>query len=272
MTSTPAFGDLVRDWRARRRMTQMDLALEADISPRHMSFLETGRSRPSREMVLRLAERLELPLRDRNHLLTAAGFAAVFPQRALDDPGLAAARRAVDLILAGHEPHPALAVDRGWNLLAANSAALALMGGLAPELLTPPVNVLRASLHPGGLASRILNLSEWRAHVLERLRLDLAITADPKLAELLAELSAYPAPPAAVGRAHGADYGGVAIPMRLASDQGPLSFISTTTLFGTAVDVTLSELILETFFAADEHTAKVMGEMAAARAARSAAA
>jgi transcriptional regulator with XRE-family HTH domain len=268
MTSTPAFGDLVRDWRARRRMTQMDLALEADISPRHMSFLETGRSRPSREMVLRLSERLELPLRDRNHLLTAAGFAAVFPQRPLDDPDLAAARRAVDLILAGHEPHPALAVDRGWNLLAANGAALELMGGLSPELLTPPVNVLRASLHPGGLASRILNLTEWRAHVLERLRRDLAITADPKIAELLAELTAYPAPPAAVGRAHGADYGGVAIPLRLASDRGPLSFISTTTLFGTAVDVTLSELILETFFAADEHTAKVMGEMAAARTAR----
>lgn len=268
MTTAQTFGDLVRDWRGRRRMTQMDLALEAEISPRHMSFLETGRSRPSREMVLNLAERLDLPLRERNQLLTAAGFAAVFPQRPLDDPQLAAARRAVDLIMAGHEPHPALLVDRHWQLLAANDAAQHLMTGLAPELLTPPINVLRASLHPGGLAGRILNLTEWRAHVLERLRRDLGVTADPKIAELLAELTAYPAPPAAVGRAHGPDYGGVAIPLRLASDRGPLSFISTTTLFGTAVDVTLSELILETFFAADEHTATVMGEAAAARAVR----
>jgi transcriptional regulator with XRE-family HTH domain len=272
MSTPQTFGDLVRDWRGRRRMTQMDLALEAEISPRHMSFLETGRSRPSREMVLNLAERLELPLRERNQLLTAAGFAAVFPQRSLDDPGLVAARRAVDLILAGHEPHPALAVDRHWTLLAANGAAQDLMTGLAPELLTPPINVLRASLHPGGLAPRILNLVEWRAHVLERLRRDVSLTADPRLAELLAELAAYPAPPAAVGRAHGPDYGGVAIPLRLASEAGPLSFLSTTTLFGTAVDVTLSELVLETFFAADEHTARVMADLASARAARAAAA
>lgn len=272
MTTQQTFGDLVRDWRGRRRMTQMDLALEAEISPRHMSFLETGRSRPSREMVLNLAERLELPLRERNQLLTAAGFAAVFPQRSLDDPGLAAARRAVDLIMAGHEPHPALLVDRHWNLLAANGAAQHLMEGLAPELLTPPINVLRASLHPGGLASRILNLVEWRGHVLERLRRDLTVSADPVLAALVAELAAYPAPPAAVGRAHGPDYGGVAVPLRMSSPYGPLSFISTTTLFGTAVDVTLSELVLETFFAADEFTARVMTEAAAARAAKAAAA
>lgn len=272
MSTQQTFGDLVRDWRGRRRMTQMDLALEAEISPRHMSFLETGRSRPSREMVLNLAERLELPLRERNQLLTAAGFAAVFPQRSLDDPGLAAARRAVDLIMAGHEPHPALLVDRHWNLLTANAAAMHLMDGLAPELLTPPINVLRASLHPGGLAGRILNLTEWRGHVLERLRRDLAITADPVLGQLLAELTAFPALPAAVGRAHGPDYGGVAIPLRMASPFGPLSFISTTTLFGTAVDVTLSELVLETFFAADEHTARVMTDQAALRAAPSSAA
>lgn len=272
MSTQQTFGDLVRDWRGRRRMTQMDLALEAEISPRHMSFLETGRSRPSREMVLNLAERLELPLRERNQLLTAAGFAAVFPQRSLDDPGLAAARRAVDLIMAGHEPHPALLVDRHWNLLTANAAAMHLMDGLAPELLAPPVNVLRASLHPGGLAGRILNLTEWRGHVLERLRRDLAITADPVLGQLLAELTAFPAPPAAVGRAHGPDYGGVAVPLRMASPFGPLSFISTTTLFGTAVDVTLSELVLETFFPADEHTARVMTDQAAVRAAPSSAA
>ncbi len=272
MTQPMTFGDLVRDWRNRRRMTQMDLALEAELSSRHMSFLETGRSRPSREMVLRLAERLELPLRDRNQLLAAAGFAPVYPERRLDDPALAAGRRAVELILTGHEPHPALAVDRRWTLLSANAAALELMGGVDPALLAGPVNVLRLSLHPDGLAPRILNLAEWRSHVLERLRQDLAASADPALAELLAEIGALPAPPTAVGRPHGADYGGVAIPLRLASEAGPLSFISTTTVFGTAIDVTLSELMLETFFAADEHTARVMSDLAAARARRSRAA
>jgi len=272
MNTTQSFGDLVRDWRGRRRMTQMDLALEAELSSRHMSFLETGRSRPSREMVLRLAERLEMPLRDRNQLLTAAGFAPVYPERSLDDPALAAGRRAVDLILTGHEPHPALAVDRRWTLLAANGSAMDLMGGIDPTLMAGPVNMLRISLHPAGLAPRILNLSEWRAHILERLRHDLAASADPALAELLAEISAYPAPPTAVGRPQGADYGGVAIPLRLASEAGPLSFIGTTTVFGTPVDVTLSELMLETFFAADDHTARVMSELATARAARASAA
>lgn len=270
MPNAQTFGDLVRDWRVRRRMTQMDLALEAELSPRHMSFLETGRSRPSREMVLRLAERLDLSLRDRNQLLAAAGFAAVYPERNLDDPALAAGRRAIELILAGHEPHPALAVDRRWNLISYNAAAGDLMGGIDPSLLTPPVNVLRASLHPNGLAGRILNLVEWRAHILERLRRDLAASPDAELAALLAEIAAYPAPPAAVGRAHGADYGGIAVPMRLQTEAGVLTFLSTTTVFGTAVDVTLSELILETFFPADEQTARVMTRAAEARQARSA--
>lgn len=264
MTSTSPVGEHLRGWRQRRRMTQMDLALEAEISPKHMSFIETGRSRPSRQMVLHLAEVLEIPLRERNALLTAAGFAPVFPERSLDAPDLAAAKRAVDLVLKGHEPFPALAVDRHWNLVAANAAAAAFMVA-DPELITPPVNVLRLSLHPRGLASRVVNLTEWRAHILERLRRQIDITADPVLEALHAELKAYPAPPAAVGAAHGDDYGGVVVPLKLTTDQGVLAFISTMTVFGTPVDVTLSELALETFFPADDFTARALISLSAQR-------
>src|ERR1019366_8857866 len=163
-------GDLLREWRQRRRMSQLDLACEADISTRHLSFLETGRSTPSREMVLHLAERLDVPPRARNALLNAAGYAAAFPERRLDAPAMTAARQAIDLVLAGHEPHPALAVDRHWCMAAANRAVAPLIAGVDPALLRPPVNVLRLSLHPGGLAPRTVNLGEWRAHLLERLR------------------------------------------------------------------------------------------------------
>lgn len=245
-------------------MTQMDLALEAEISPKHMSFIETGRSRPSRSMVLHLAEALDIPLRERNALLAAAGFAPVFPERPLDAPDLAAAKRAVDLVLKGHEPFPALVVDRHWNLVAANAAAAAFMVA-DPELTAPPVNVLRLSLHPRGLASRVINLTEWRAHILERLRRQVDITADPVLEALHAELKAYPAPPAAVGAAHGEDYGGVVVPLKVATDHGVLAFISTMTVFGTPVDVTLSELALETFFPADDFTARTLISLAAQR-------
>jgi transcriptional regulator with XRE-family HTH domain len=250
-----AVGDHLREWRQRRRMSQLDLASEAEISTRHLSFMETGRSHPSREMVLRLAERLEVPLRERNALLVAAGFAPVFPQRTLDDPALASARRAVDLILKGHEPFPALAVDRDWNMVAANRMVAPLMAGASPELLAAPVNVIRLSLHPQGLAPRIVNFSEWRAHLLERLRRDAEITANPKLRELLAEARAYPVPPGARLKQPANDFTGIAVPFQFAGPAGTLSFYSTTTVFGTPVDVTLSELMLETFFPADEATA-----------------
>ena len=260
-----AVGDHLREWRQRRRLSQLDLACEAEISTRHLSFVETGRAQPSRDMVLRLADQLEIPLRERNVILVAAGFAPVFPQRALDDPALAAARKAVDLILAGHEPHPALAVDRGWNLVAANRMVAPMMALADPDLLKAPVNVLRLSLHPRGLAPHTVNLHEWRAHLLERLRREAELTADPRLTDLLTELKAYPIPGGQPPRKASDEYAGVAMPFQLrARDGRVLSFYSTTTVFGTAVDVTLSELTLETFFPADPETAEVVRGMAAA--------
>ena len=239
-------GPLLREWRQRRRLTQLELAVEADVSARHLSFLETGRSAPSREMVLHLAEHLDIPLRERNALLMAAGYAPVFPERKLDDPALAAARKAVDLVLKGHEPYPAIAIDRHWTLIAANNAVGPFMMVDDASLLEPPINVLRATLHPRGIAPRIANLGEWRAHVLERVRRQIDASGDPVLIALLEELRSYPAPPPKPTR----DYGGVVIPIELITDNGTLAFFSTTTIFGTPVDVTLSELAVEAFYPA----------------------
>jgi transcriptional regulator with XRE-family HTH domain len=250
-------GDLLRDWRQRRRLSQLDLALEAEVSARHVSFLETGRSRPSREMLLRLADQLDIPLRDRNALLVAAGFAPVYPQRSLDDSALRAAREAVELLLAGHEPYPAIAIDRHWTLVASNRAIAPLLVGISPELLQPPVNVLRLSLHPDGLAPRIANLTEWRALLLERLHHQVEITADPVLSELLQELRRYPIDSGG-DDAVDLDVAGVVVPLRLRTDRGLLTFLSTTTIFGTPVDVTLSELAIESFFPANQETAEVL--------------
>lgn len=237
-------------------MSQMDLALEAEISTRHLSFLETGRARPSRQMVLHLAEQLEVPLRDRNVILVAAGFAPVFPERSLEDPALAAARRAVDVILTAHEPYPALVVDLRWNLVAANTAIAPMLVGVDPELLAGTVNVMRLSLHPKGLAPRIANLGEWHAHALERLRRQAELTADPGLIDLIEEIRGYPKPPAPDRRPE--DYGGVAIPFQLMVGETMLSMFGTTTVFGTPVDITLSELTLETFFPADAATGEAL--------------
>jgi transcriptional regulator with XRE-family HTH domain len=261
---TRTFGDLLRDWRQRRRMSQLALAGEAEISTRHLSFIETGRAQPSRDMVLRLAERLDLPLRERNVLMVSAGFAPVFPQRDLADPLLAGARKAVDLVLRGHEPYPALAVDRHWQLVAANAMVTPLLAGVEPSLLQPPVNVLRLSLHPRGLSPRIRNLAEWRAHLLERLRRQVEISADPVLNRLMDELRAYPAP----GRSSPSrtDLAGVVVPLELVTEAGPLALFSTTTVFGTPVDITLSELALESFFPADTATAEILRRIAAAQA------
>lgn len=246
-------GDQIRHWRRHRRMSQMALALEAEMSTRHLSFIETGRSQPSREMVLRLAETLDVPLRGRNALLLAAGYAPLHAERALDDPQLAGARRAIDLVLKGHEPYPALAIDRHWTLIAANAALSRLIGAAALHLLQPPVNVLRLSLHPEGLAPAIRNLGEWRGHLLERLRRQIAATADPSLATLLAELSAYPT---REGAGTTDALAGVVVPLRLATPAGDLDFISTTTVFGTPLDVTLDELAIEAFYPADDRTAE----------------
>jgi transcriptional regulator with XRE-family HTH domain len=256
----------LREWRQRRRRSQLDLALDADISTRHLSFLETGRASPSRDMLLRLAEHLEVPLRDRNALLVAAGFAPKFSERHLDDPALSAARQAMDMVLIGHEPFPALAVDRHWTMVAANAAIVPLLAGIPPALLTPPVNVLRVSLHPEGLAPRIANLAEWRSHILTRLRRQVDLSADTVLSELLFELAAYPAPPA--GRpAHPVTDAAIVVPLQLATEWGILSLIGTTTVFGTPVDLTVAELALEAFFPADAATGAVLRRLGDQRAA-----
>ncbi|HKH93338.1 MAG TPA: helix-turn-helix transcriptional regulator [Gemmatimonadaceae bacterium] len=252
--AAPSFGALMREWRQRRRLSQLALALECGISQRHLSFVESGRAVPSREMVLRLAEQLEIPLRERNHLFLAAGYAPVYHARALDDPALRAARAAIVRVLEAHEPFPALAVDRQWNLVDANRPMRALISSVDPRLLTPPVNVLRVSLAPTGLATMIANLSQWRAHILDRLQRQLDASADRALADLLDELRGYPASPTAdpiIGRDDGAD---VIVPLVLRTDAGVLSFLGTTTVFGTATEVTLSEITLESFFPADPET------------------
>ena len=257
---TRAIGDHLREWRQRRRLSQLDLALDAEISTKHLSFLETGRAQPSRDMVLRLAERLDVPLRERNVLLVSAGYAPVFPQRTLEDPALRQARKAVDLVLKGHEPYPALAVDRHWTLVAHNAAVPPLLASASPKLIQPPVNVLRLSLHPEGLAPRIENLAEWRAHLLARLRQQIDVTADPGLMKLFDELAAYPAPGGAkAARANvSQEYAGVVVPLRFKTEAGTLSLFSTTTIFGTPVDVTLAELAIESFFPADAATADML--------------
>ncbi|MEP0322034.1 helix-turn-helix domain-containing protein [Bauldia litoralis] len=250
-------GTEIRAWRQRRRMSQLDLALDTEVSARHLSFLETGRSRPSRDLVLRLAERLQVPIRERNRLLVSAGFAPVFSERSLSDEAFAAARRAIDRLLTAQEPYPALAVDRHWTLLQANAAIAPLLAGVAPSLLEAPANVLRISLHPDGLAPRIVNLADWRAHVLERLHRQVAATADSGLAELLEELAAYPSPrarqPTVVTMADE-----IAVPLMIETEAGTLSFLTTTTIFGTPIDVTLSEIAIESFFPADPGTAEAL--------------
>ncbi|MGZ6640403.1 MAG: helix-turn-helix domain-containing protein [Solirubrobacteraceae bacterium] len=254
-----SIGPLLRDWRTRRHLSQMDLALEAGVSTRHLSFLETGRARPSQEMLLRLAEELQVPLRERNRLLLAAGFAPRYEERSLEDPEMAPIAAAVELVLRGHDPYPALAVDHGWALVAHNDAARMLMAALPEELLAPPVNVLRASLHPDGLAPRIRNLAEWRDHLLERLRRQIALTGDPALQTLFDELAGYPVPDPGAELLARND---VVVPLRLESEVGELTFFSTVTTFGTPVDITVEELMIESFFPADEATADALRELA----------
>lgn len=247
-------------------MSQLDLAGEADISQRHLSFIESGRSLPSREMILHLSERLGVPLRQRNRLLLAAGFAPSYAERPLEHPSLAPALAAVERVLKGHEPNPALAIDRHWNLVASNRALAPFLEGVAePALLRPPVNVLRLSLHPKGIAPRIVNLAEWRAHLLARLRGLIEATGDPVLEELEAELAAYPS---GVTRARTVHDEGTAIvhPLRIRRGEAVLSFISTVTVFGTPLDVTLSELAIESFFPADEETRFALQRMATGQA------
>lgn len=263
MTSLPRpIGDLIREWRQRRRLSQLDLACDAEISTKHLSFLETGRAMPSRDMLLHLADRLAVPLRDRNAMLRAAGFAPSYQERALADPEFRQARKSIELILAAHDPHPALAVDRHWTMTAANKSVSSLTAGVDSMLLTPPVNLIRLSLHPAGLAPRIVNLMDWRRHLIGRLQQQIEVTGDPVLVDLVEEVRDYPLPPGPAGRARPQDHELLAVPFRLATVHGPLSFLSTTTVFGTPVDITLSEIAIESFFPADAVTASVMRRMA----------
>ncbi|ETR75797.1 XRE family transcriptional regulator [Afipia sp. P52-10] len=253
-------GEHLRQWRQRRHLSQLDLATEAEISARHLSFMETGRAQPSREMLLRLAEQLDIPLRERNVMLVAGGFAPAFPQRTLDDPAMKVARDAIEQVLKAHEPHPALAVDRHWNLVSANRMVAPLLGGSAPKLLQGTVNVLRLGLHPDGIAARTENLHEWRAHLLERLHRQCEATADAELLALYEELKSYPVPPRSGPTAKVGD--AIVVPFRLRVGNDVLSFMSTTMVFGTPLDITLSELALEAFYPADETTAAKLREIA----------
>ncbi|MCR4265907.1 helix-turn-helix domain-containing protein [Nitratireductor sp. ZSWI3] len=251
-----SFGQLLRGWRNRRSLSQLALAAEAEISQRHLSFIESGRSVPSREMILRLGKSLDVPLRERNVLLVSAGFAPVYKERRPDDPSIKSVTAAVTSILRGHEPFPALALDRHWTMLDANRAIDPLIAGADEKLLRPPVNVLRLSLHPDGLAPRILNFREWRAHVLDRLSRQIGNAADPILIGLRDELGAYPVPPGTKPWRPGEHpaFAGIAVPLQLKCYDRPLSFLSATTVFGSAYDIRLSELTIETFLPADKQT------------------
>lgn len=244
-------GDVLREWRQRRRLSQLDLALEAGISSRHLSFVESGRSRGSRDVLLHLGEQLGMPPRARNRLLLAGGYAPAHPQHDLGSSGGGVFEAAI-AVLDGHLPYPALAVDRHWNLVRANSALEPLLAGCAPALLVPPVNVLRVSLHPDGLAGMIVNLADWRHHILARLRHQVDASGDRRLAELLDELSVLPGPKAPAPR-HNTYATVVPLQLRVSADH-VVNLITATTVFGTATEVTTSELVIESFFPADPPT------------------
>jgi len=251
---TATVGDLLRDWRQRRRLSQLDLALEAQVSARHLSFVETGRSQPSRELVIDLAEQLEVPLRERNVMLLAAGYAPVYRETPLDTQEMAPVRQALDRLLGGHEPFPAVVTDRRWDLISANRPAQALLsGGVAPDLLDPPINTLRVTLHPGGLAPRIVNFAEYSAHLMEQLHRQAVLTGDHALFELEKEFRGYPG----VCEADSHDpMSALFVPLVfLAGEDLELRFFSTLTTFGTALDITMAELTIEALFPADEATA-----------------
>jgi len=254
-----AFGILLRRWRERRRMTQIDLALAAESSTRHLSCLETGKARPSPEMIARLAEYLDIPFRDRNALLLSAGFAPAFQERTVE--GLQAAKLAMDRLLQAHKPYPAFAVDRHWNVVLSNSALPQLYEGCSAELLRPPVNAMRLILHPAGIGPRILNFDAWRAYSLSVLRQQLEVRADPLIRDLHAELATYPGPPKADTQVSVDNSERLVMPLRISTRFGAVSFLNTVTVFGTPNDVTLAELALEMLFPADEQTVDIVNQM-----------
>ncbi|RZT15162.1 DNA-binding XRE family transcriptional regulator [Kribbella sp. VKM Ac-2569] len=247
-------GELLRGWRERRRLSQLELANRVEVSTRHVSFVETGRSKPSREMVMRLAEHLDVPLRDRNQLLLAGGFAPIYSEASLHSPSMLAIRTTLRRLLKAHEPYPALVVDRWWNIVEANAGIAIFTTDVDEKLLQAPINALRLTLHPDGLARRIANIAEVRSAALASLQRQVAGTADPELQDLYDELRTYavndmPAPP---GPAE------VVVPFNLTHDGRELSLLTTIATFGTPLDVTVSELMIESFYPADDATAKYL--------------
>lgn len=253
-------GELLREWRERRRLSQLDLAIQADISARHLSFVETGRSRPTPAMILRLTEQLQVPLRERNVLLLAGGYAPAYPQHGLQAPELDSVRAALRQVLAGHEPYPAVVIDRWWDMLDSNSGVAILVEGCAPALLEPPVNVLRLSLHPEGMAPQIVNLGQWRAHLLTQLRHRAAALGDQRLRELHDELMGYPG-----GTDETLQPDGVVLPLRYRHAGRELALFSISAAVATATDVTVEELAIESFYPADAATAAALRNTAAPR-------
>ncbi len=261
MRSEPGVGALLREWRERRRLTQLELALDAGISARHLSFVETGRSKPGREMLMRVLERLELPFREQNRLLLAAGHAPAFPERSLDGPELAPVRDALDVILTEHEPYPAVVVDRVWNLVAANAPMLAVaeLVEIDPALLEPPINVMRLGLHPRGLGPVMVNLGDWHAHWMERLSRQFEASGDEQLGALIEEVAAYPVPRPERDPVAGIGENEILGPVRMRVPDGPeLSFFGMFAGFDTPFEVTTSELALELLFPADRVTADAL--------------
>jgi transcriptional regulator with XRE-family HTH domain len=266
--SQPEVGSLLRQWRERQRLTQLELALEAEISARHLSFVETGRSKPGREMLLRILEQLKVPFREQNRILLAAGHAPAYPERSLDDPDLAPVREALDVILSSHEPYPAVVVDRLWNMVTVNSAMLALAQGFEvdPELLDPPINVIRLGLHPRGLGPLFINLGDWHAHWLRRLERQLAATGDKQLASLIEEVAGYPVPESAHDSPSEVAAEELLGPVRVRTPDGDaLSFFGMFAGFDTPFEVTTSELAIELLFPADRTTAEALHERARER-------
>jgi transcriptional regulator with XRE-family HTH domain len=256
----PGVGHLLRDWRQRRRLSQLELASESGVSTRHVSFVETGRSKPSRELVLHLAEHLEVPLRERNALLLAAGYAPAFPAADITGPELAPVRSALEQLIERHEPSPAVVVDRHWNLIFGNAAIGVFLELIDPSLLTPPANTIRATLHPQGLASHLLNFDQYATHLVQRLRRQLLVTGDAGTRALLEEVSSYPGVPDATAHALGVD--DLVLPLRMRSRHGELAFFTTIATLGTATDVTLEELSIELFYPLDDHTRDVLAGLA----------
>ncbi|KUO19869.1 helix-turn-helix domain-containing protein [Streptomyces dysideae] len=258
---TPAgqgVGPLLRAWREQRRVSQLELALRADSSARHISFIETGRSRPSEEMVLRLAEHLDVPVRERNALLLAAGYAPRYPETPLDDPALGALREGIERLIQGYEPYPALVVDATYHVVAANQGILMLLDGIPEHLLAPPLNAMRLTLHPEGLAPRIRNLREWRGHLLDQMGRQIALHRSEPLRKLYEEVAAYPVPEAETVAGPAEPVPHLALPMRIEHEGRTLSFISSISTFNTPMDVTVAELAIETFLPADPATAKYL--------------